>query len=66
MDIVRGVDADPARQAMVTGLVHFARQTGCRIIAEGIETEAEKETLARLGVHLGQGYLLGRPAAAGS
>ena len=49
---------------MVVGLRHFARSTGCRIIAEGIETTAERDTLRGLGVELGQGYLLGRPEAA--
>ena len=55
------VDLDIARQALVAGLIHFGRQTGCRIIAEGIEREAEAATLATLGVALGQGYLYGRP-----
>jgi EAL domain-containing protein (putative c-di-GMP-specific phosphodiesterase class I) len=36
------------------------------LIAEGIETEAELRTLADLGVPLGQGWLLGRPAAVGA
>jgi EAL domain-containing protein (putative c-di-GMP-specific phosphodiesterase class I) len=34
------------------------------VIAEGIETDAERTILRRLGVELGQGYLLGRPAEA--
>jgi hypothetical protein len=34
------------------------------VIAEGIETEAERATLTELGVTLGQGYLLARPAPA--
>jgi EAL domain-containing protein (putative c-di-GMP-specific phosphodiesterase class I)/DNA-binding NarL/FixJ family response regulator len=58
---VRDIEADPARQALVAGLVHFAAEVGCALIGEGIETEAERETLRRLGVPLGQGYLLGRP-----
>jgi EAL domain-containing protein (putative c-di-GMP-specific phosphodiesterase class I) len=58
---VRGIEADPARQALVAGLVHFAAEVGCALIGEGMETEAERETLRRLGVPLGQGYLLGRP-----
>jgi len=45
-------------------MVHFAVSSGAEIIAEGIETEAELAILAELGVGLGQGYLLGRPAAA--
>ena len=58
---VRNIDADPARQALVAGLGHFARQTGAVLIAEGIETDAELEVLQWLAVDLGQGYLFGRP-----
>ncbi|HEX4979573.1 MAG TPA: EAL domain-containing protein [Acidimicrobiales bacterium] len=60
---VHGVDADPTRQALIAGLVHFTRQTGSRLIAEGIEAEAERRTLEELGVDYGQGYLLGSPRA---
>lgn len=61
--IIGGLDSDPARQALVAGMRHFAVTTGCGLIAEGIETEAELATLRSLGVSLGQGYLLGRPTA---
>lgn len=61
---VEGVDADPAKQAMIAGLGHFAEQTGAQLIAEGIETVPERDALCALGVALGQGYLLGRPAPA--
>jgi EAL domain-containing protein (putative c-di-GMP-specific phosphodiesterase class I)/DNA-binding NarL/FixJ family response regulator len=61
---VRLIDEDPIRRALVSGLVHFAAETGCELIAEGIETEAELAALRELGVGLGQGYLLGRPAPA--
>jgi PAS domain S-box-containing protein len=60
--LVRGIDADPAKQALVAGMHHFARMTSRRLIAEGIENEAEAEALRRLDVRLGQGYLFGRPA----
>ncbi len=62
--LVRGVNADLTRQALIVALVHFARATDCRVIAEGIETEAERAVLERLEVQLGQGYLFGRPAVA--
>lgn len=65
MGLVRGVVRDPARQGLVAGLVHFASETGCVLIAEGIETDAEFRALRRLGVTFGQGYLLGRPVPAG-
>jgi len=59
--LIAGIDSDEARQAMVVGLCHFARVTGCRLIVEGIETDAELAVLRSLAIELGQGYLLGRP-----
>ena len=59
--LVRGIEGDPGRQALVAGMVHFARQTGSTLLAEGIETPAEARLLRELGVDLGQGYLFGRP-----
>jgi EAL domain-containing protein (putative c-di-GMP-specific phosphodiesterase class I) len=61
VSLVRGVDHDATRQAMVAGLRHFAARVGCQVIAEGIEQEAELDMLRELGVPLGQGFLLGRP-----
>jgi len=63
ISLVRNVDNDPARQAMVIGMAHFAANVGCDLIAEGIETANELTTLKLLGVAFGQGYLLGKPAA---
>jgi PAS domain S-box-containing protein len=62
--LVRGVHEDVGRQAVVAGLVHFAASAGCQVIAEGIETDAELATVRSLGVTLGQGVLLARPAGA--
>ena len=61
IDLVRGIDTDPARQALVAGMTHFATDRGLHLIAEGIETKAELVTLRGLGLEFGQGYLLGRP-----
>jgi EAL domain-containing protein (putative c-di-GMP-specific phosphodiesterase class I)/DNA-binding response OmpR family regulator len=58
---VRGIDRDPVRRALVSGLVYFGAETGCELIAEGIETDEELAALRGLGIQLGQGYLLGRP-----
>ena len=60
--LVRGADADPARQALIAGLVHFALHSGIALIAEGIETKAEFAMLKSLGVEFGQGFLMARPA----
>lgn len=58
---ISGIEHDGARRAFVRMLVEFAREHGCQVIAEGIETEAERDALRDAGVDLGQGYYLGRP-----
>jgi EAL domain-containing protein (putative c-di-GMP-specific phosphodiesterase class I) len=58
---VSSLDTDSPKQALIGALVAVAGETGCTLIAEGIETEAELRTLQELGVRFGQGYLLGRP-----
>ncbi|MEZ0166071.1 EAL domain-containing protein [Kineococcus sp. LSe6-4] len=62
ISLVRSIDADTSRRALTAGLVTFAQATGAGIIAEGIETAAELAVLRDLGVGLGQGYHLARPA----
>jgi EAL domain-containing protein (putative c-di-GMP-specific phosphodiesterase class I) len=62
--LVTGVNADPIRQSLVAGMLHFATGVGVEIIAEGVETQAERLTLQELGVGLGQGFLFARPAPA--
>ena len=59
--LIADLESDEARQAMIVGLGHFANVTGCRLIAEGIETDLELIALRALDIRLGQGYLLGRP-----
>ncbi|MDP9085762.1 MAG: EAL domain-containing protein [Pseudomonadota bacterium] len=62
MEIVRGVDSNTPRQAIVEAMVGLCRRLRISLIAEGIETDAELRMLRGLGVRLAQGYLLGRPA----
>ncbi len=62
--LVRGIDADPARQALAAGLRHYADETGNTLIAEGVESADEARTLQRLGIPLAQGFLFGRPLPA--
>jgi len=59
---IHGIDADPAKRALVAGLQSFADETGAAIIAEGIETEAQLDVVRRMGIAYGQGWLLGVPA----
>lgn len=62
--LVRKIDHDDVRQALVAGIVYFAKKSGCQLVAEGIETPGERDQLRSLEVELGQGYLLGRPSPA--
>jgi hypothetical protein len=60
--LVSDADADPVRVALAEMLGEFAGRIDAWLLAEGLETAAELAAFARLGVPLGQGWLLGRPA----
>jgi EAL domain-containing protein (putative c-di-GMP-specific phosphodiesterase class I) len=62
--LVQGVATDLTRTALVAGFVRFAADAAFELIAEGIETDADRQALRRLGVTFGQGFLLGRPGPA--
>ncbi len=58
----RGIDADPARRSFGRALLNFGLDScGAEFVAEGIETQAELDSLRSLGCAAGQGYFLGRP-----
>lgn len=61
MSLIRGINGDVGRQALVSSLVHFTREMEGTLIAEGVETAAELATLERLGVENAQGYLFHKP-----
>jgi EAL domain-containing protein (putative c-di-GMP-specific phosphodiesterase class I) len=61
MSLTRNIDSDNARRALTSALINFGHQTGCRIVAEGVETGSELETLMDLGVEKAQGFHLGPP-----
>lgn len=61
MALVRGIDADKPRRAIVAGVSAMCRELGIRVIAEGIETGDEMRCLRDLGIQLMQGYWFGRP-----
>ena len=60
--LVTGLHEDSIKRDVVEMLVRLAARIDAETVAEGIETEAEKAEVKRLGVTYGQGYLLGRPA----
>jgi len=62
MQLLRGIDADPRRQAIVRGIVGMCRELEIEVVAEGVETFEEYTWLAAVGIDLFQGYLFARPA----
>jgi EAL domain-containing protein (putative c-di-GMP-specific phosphodiesterase class I) len=63
LQLIRGIDQDIARRALARCLVDFAGEIGAAVLAEGVSSLAELDVLRAVGVPLGQGYYLGRPAA---
>ena len=61
--IIRGVDRDRVKQAIVEGLNTMAAKLDIPLLAEGIESREELAVLEQMGVPLGQGYLFGEPSA---
>jgi EAL domain-containing protein (putative c-di-GMP-specific phosphodiesterase class I) len=57
---VSGIDEDLARQELLRALRAVADSIGAKIIGEGLDTLQELETLGRLGIPYGQGWLFGR------
>ena len=64
-DLIRGVHSSDSRRALVVSLLSFGTHINARIIAEGIETEADLRSLMDLGVQFGQGNVLGEPVILG-
>ncbi len=62
MSLLRGIDTDSVRQAIVQGVIGICTALQIGVVAEGVETAAELQTLQGMGVHLFQGYLFARPA----
>jgi EAL domain-containing protein (putative c-di-GMP-specific phosphodiesterase class I) len=61
--LVTGVSREPRKIALVEAVVHFAARTGARVCAEGLETVEDLTAVTELAVGLGQGWVIGRPAA---
>jgi EAL domain-containing protein (putative c-di-GMP-specific phosphodiesterase class I) len=59
--LVNGIDAEPHTGKLVGSFCVLSHELGIQVVAEGIETAGEGETLTSLGCDLLQGYLFGRP-----
>ncbi len=61
---VAGATEDRVSQAILEAVALIGRRIGVAILAEGVETQAQRDWLSGAGFTLGQGYLFGRPAPA--
>jgi diguanylate cyclase (GGDEF)-like protein/PAS domain S-box-containing protein len=56
---------DPRCQVLIRGFVGLFQELGLRVVAEGIETEEQRDLLVAMGCDVGQGWLFGRPVPVG-
>lgn len=56
-----GAVQDGRERAFVAGMIDIARNTGAKVVAERVETEAEADAMKALGADYGQGWAFGRP-----
>lgn len=63
ISLVSGIDEDRDKHALAKSITSFAKESGTKVIAEGIEAAPQLERITELGVDFGQGYLLGRPSS---
>jgi diguanylate cyclase (GGDEF)-like protein len=63
MHFIQGCDADPVKKQFLRSIQEIARNSGSRVIAEGIETLCELNCVREVGIALGQGYFFARPTA---
>lgn len=61
MKLIRGINNDKLKFALVKGMVEFSKVSNVFLIAEGIEIYEELDTLVKLGVQYGQGYYIQKP-----
>ena len=60
--LVCGLDREPMKRKLVGSISAVSREMGIAVVAEGIETAAERDVAAELGCDLMQGFLFRRPA----
>ena len=62
MSLIRDLDRHDKKRRIVTAIASLCRELGGRVVAEGVETLAEKQACIEAGIELIQGYLYARPA----
>lgn len=63
MDIARNVNEDHVKRELIRTIARFSRAIETPLIVEGVETQAELDTLREIGIRYAQGFLFGSPDA---
>jgi EAL domain-containing protein (putative c-di-GMP-specific phosphodiesterase class I) len=61
MSLIRSIETSPVKQSIISSISTLCKDLGMLVVAEGIETPPERDTVAGLGCDHMQGYLFGRP-----
>jgi EAL domain-containing protein (putative c-di-GMP-specific phosphodiesterase class I) len=61
MSLVRNIDTEEVKQKLVGSLVVLCKELGLSVVAEGVETVAERDTITKLGCDMLQGFLFAQP-----
>ncbi len=64
MSLTRFIDREPTKQKLAESMTRLCRDLGILVVGEGVETRAERDTLAALGCDLLQGYHFAKPGRA--
>jgi EAL domain-containing protein (putative c-di-GMP-specific phosphodiesterase class I) len=63
MNLVRGIEGSAIKRRLVSSVLSLFREMDMLLVAEGVETPAERDVLANMGCDLFQGFLFARPAS---
>jgi len=61
MSLVRDLHLHPIKRELIATISRFSESTGIAIVAEGVETEDELNSLSKVGVRCAQGFLFAEP-----
>lgn len=61
MSLIRDIDRQPMKRTLVRSVTHLCKELGLLIVAEGVETRAERDTVVECGCDLVQGYHIAKP-----
>jgi len=61
--LISSIESDRKKQFLVSNIINFARKYNIKVLAEGVETKEELQTLIELGVDLFQGFYVARPSS---